>query len=85
MICICDYLGLSESSASHRLNDVQDVQDMARIQQESKYMSTHPSLIQKKFIKKIPSKRPMGSGGSSKLVLPNSELLLFERKFISKF
>ena len=52
MICICDYLGLSESSASHRLNDVQDVQDMARIQQESKYLSTHPSLIKKKFINK---------------------------------
>ena len=28
--------GLSESSVSHRLNDVQDVQDVARMQQESK-------------------------------------------------
>ena len=30
---------MSESSASHRLNDVQDVQDVARMQEESKSIS----------------------------------------------
>ena len=30
---------MSESSVSHRLNDVQDVQDLARQQEESEYKS----------------------------------------------
>ena len=50
---------------------------------------THPSLIQKKFIKNYHQNGQWGmikgSCGSSKLVLPNSGLLLFERKFSSKF
>ena len=29
---------MSESSVSHRLNDVQDVQDIARMQEESKFI-----------------------------------------------
>ena len=32
---------MSESSVSHRLNDVQDVQDIARMQEESKSISCH--------------------------------------------
>jgi hypothetical protein len=31
---------MSESSVSHRLNDVQDVQDVARMQEESKLFSS---------------------------------------------
>ena len=31
---------MSESSVSHRLNDVQDVQDIARMQEESEYILT---------------------------------------------
>ena len=30
---------MSESSVSHRLNDVQDVQDIARMQEESTFLS----------------------------------------------
>ena len=36
---------MSESSASHRLNDVQDVQDLARRQEESKSPSVSVLLI----------------------------------------
>ena len=34
---------MSESSVSHRLNDVQDVQDIARMQEESKFITTIPT------------------------------------------
>ena len=54
----------------------------------TKILTTHPSLIQKKFIKTYHQNGQWGmikgSCGSSKLVLPNSELLLFERKLSSK-
>ena len=53
-----------------------------------RHSSTHPSLIQK-FIKTYLQNGQWGmikvSCGSSKLVLPNSELLLFQRKLSSKF
>ena len=39
---------MSESSASHRLNDVQDVQDLARRQEESKSIRVCP-LNRSKF------------------------------------
>ena len=49
---------------------------------------THPSLIQKKFIQTYHQNGQWGtikgSRGISKLVLPNSELLLFERKMSLK-
>ena len=53
------------------------------------YLS-HPSLIQKKFIKKIPSKRPMGYDKGVLLRVQNWFFLIlscsiFERKVSSKF
>ena len=40
---------MSESSVSHRLNDVQDVQDIARMQEESEKILTNYLVMQRTF------------------------------------
>ena len=57
---------MSESSASHRLNDVQDVQDLARRQEESKSPSV--SVLLKLILKK----KVCGGIQSSKIRIPGN-------------
>ena len=40
---------MSESSVSHRLNDVQDVQDIARMQEESEFIVTGSEILTFRF------------------------------------
>ena len=40
---------MSESSVSHRLNDVQDVQDIARMQEESEFIVTESEILTFRF------------------------------------
>ena len=40
---------MSESSVRHRLNDVQDVQDIARMQEESEFIVTGSEILTFRF------------------------------------